>query len=146
MELNKKVVNTQHLSFIIIIVFVKDKEDKTIMFNITFLVFGFVFGICSNSILRLGCLLFGDFNLTYRDKYYQGNITKTINSLNWDDCALNCVTHNICTSFNYITTNRDCILLSGDVNGAIDIDKLENKTGSMFVSTDHNSRLVRNIS
>ena len=132
--------------FIVIINFVKDEEDKIMIANITFLVFGIVFGICNNSILRLDCLLFGDFNLTYGDKYYQGNIAKTINSLNWDECALNCVTHNICTSFNYITSNRDCILLSEEVNGAIDMDKLENKAGSMFVSTDHNSRLVRNIS
>lgn len=69
--------------------------------NITILVFGFVFGVCNNSILRLDCLLFGDFNLAYSDKFYQGNITKIINSLNWYDCALNYVTRNTCTSFNY---------------------------------------------
>ena len=114
--------------------------------NITFLIVGCIFfGTGNNSIVRLDCLLYGDFDLIYFEKHYRGNLAKTINNLSWDECALHCVTYNVCTSFNYITTDRDCFLLSEEINGEIDQEKLVDRPGSLFASTDYNTLLVRKI-
>ena len=114
--------------------------------NITFLIVGcLLFGTCSNSIVRLDCLLYGDFDLIHFEKRYQGNLSKTIHNLSWDECAVHCVTYNVCTSFNYISTDRDCFLLSEEKDGEIDQEKLVDRPGSLFASTDYSTLLVRKI-
>ena len=125
----------------------KDEEERKIMIgNITVLIVGYLlFSTGISSIVRLDCLLYGDFELIYFEKHYQGNLAKTIHNLSLDECALHCVTYNVCTSFNYNVTNRDCFLLSGETNGEIDLEKLVDRPGSLFASTDYNTLLVRKI-
>ena len=108
------------------------------------LIIGFVLNVaCNAHIVRLECLLFGSFDVTYSGKYYLGNISKSIFGLSWDACATNCVTDTQCTCFNFISNGGQCILLSEEINETINEEKLEEQQGSIFVLTNHNSKLVR---
>ena len=98
---------------------------------------------CNAFIVRLECLLYGNFDITFSGKFYLGNISKTIFDLSWDACATNCVADPQCTCFNFISNGGQCILLSEQINETIKMEKLEEQQGSIFVLTDHNSKLVR---
>ena len=101
------------------------------------------FKVCNLTIIRLECLSFGNFDVKYEDKYYRGNTAKTVDGVTWDECALNCV-RTVCTAFNFIKNGGKCVLISEQINGTINENNLDDQPGSMFVSTDYDSTLVRN--
>ena len=98
---------------------------------------------CYAFIARLECLLYGSFDITFSGKYYLGNISKTIFDLSLEACATNCVTDTQCTCFNFISNGGKCILLREQINKTINEENLVEQQGSIFVLTDHNSKLVR---
>ena len=95
-------------------------------------------------ILRLPCLMHGNFNISKREYRLTSNTLETFSDLSVDECEDKCIEHRLCKSINTKnSTGVNCELNSKSTEDAFDSVVLTASTGWTYKTTDFKARNVR---
>ena len=89
-------------------------------------------------ILRLPCMLYGEFNIRHDNHFYRGAVEEMKTDLREFDCSMRCINHSSCKFYNYFRHNRTCSLLSSNIY-IITKEMLTPMVDASFLSTNYST-------
>lgn len=94
----------------------------------------FLFGKAYPEILRLGCKVYADFNISLDGLADTGNVVKTLIANGKRECILECASLKTCKAVNFKTDGGNCEL----VGRIFKAENLASKAGWTYMTSDEN--------